>query len=122
MSSHAVAAKAGRDSWSSMTLRARRLPRAGFAALARAKRFSTPHFTLAVTQNTAQRGCAVVVSKAVAASAVRRHQLKRRARSILLPWCRGSYALAVFAKPGAANLPFAAIHAELMPVLASLPL
>ncbi len=102
-----------------MIPRARRLPRAGFGALVRAKRLSSPHFTVSAAP-TPRGGGAVVVPKKVAPRSVDRHLLKRRALTILAPWCRPHLALVIYAKAGSPFLPFAALRNELTSLLGKL--
>jgi len=80
-----------------------------------AKRGTTPHFSLTLSR--AGVGTAVVVSKKVAKSSVARHLLKRRVREAVAPWNSDSYALIIYARPGAAALPYSGIIAELSPLL-----
>ncbi len=94
------------------------LSRADFShvtADVKARRAASTYFS-AVGSRTGV-GCAVVVSKKVAKSAVGRHLLKRRVREALGPWYSNSYALIVYARPGSASLPYAEITAELNALL-----
>lgn len=99
--------------------RGRRLPRAGFDALVRAKRLSSQHLSLSVAP-TKSGGCAVVVSKKVAPRSVDRHLIKRRILSVLMPLCKPDTALVVYAKAGSARLPFSTLKQELLALLGKL--
>ncbi len=94
------------------------LSRSDFTAVSSdrsAKRVNTTHFS--VTTSPAGVGCAVVVSKKVAKSSVQRHLLKRRVREAVAPFCDASSALIVYARAGAASLPYSEIVAELSSLL-----
>jgi ribonuclease P protein component len=101
-----------------MLPRARRLPRAGFAALSRARRLDSPHFKVAWSLGV--RGCAVVVPKKVAPRAVDRNLLKRRVLALVAARYRDGGALVVFAKPGSRGLSMNSIRQELEPLFATL--
>jgi ribonuclease P protein component len=104
-----------------MIIRGRRLPRASFGALVRAKRLTSQHFVVSLAP-VARGGVAVVVPKKVAAHSVDRHLLKRRVLSVLAPWARPHTALVVHAKTGSPALPFAALKRELEGLLGKLHL
>ena len=80
-----------------------------------AKRATSAHFSVVCSQ--AGVGSAVVVSKKVAKSSVERHLLKRRVREAVAPWNSDLYALIVYAKAGAAALPYSQIVSELSSLL-----
>ncbi|MBU2103398.1 ribonuclease P protein component [Patescibacteria group bacterium] len=94
-----------------------RLSRAHFAPSGPEKRLASPHFSLSVRESSSQGGCAAVVSKKVAKLAVSRHRLKRRILVSARPWCSSSCAVVVYARPGAAELSFEELHAELSSLL-----
>lgn len=99
-----------------MLPRARRLPRASFPlAAAGPLRAASTHLSLSASNAVA--GYAVVVSKKVARRSVDRHRLKRRLFS-LLRGGRLPSALVVYARKGAAELPFPALKEELRALLA----
>jgi RNase P protein component len=102
-----------------MIPRARRLPRAGFATLARAKRLSSPHFSISIAP-APRGGLAAVVPKKVAARSVDRHLLKRRIFSVISPYFLPHRVLVVHAKAGAAGIPFPSLRAELTALLDTL--
>ena len=83
-----------------------------------AKRGSTPHFS--VVCSVFGVGSAVVVSKKVAKSSVQRHQIKRRIREIIAPWCSDSFGIIVYARAGSAALPYSDMASELTPLLRSI--
>ena len=62
-------------------------------------------------------GSAVVVSKKVAKSSVKRHLIKRRVREATAPWNSDSYALIIYARTGSDTLPYSEIVSELTPLL-----
>jgi ribonuclease P protein component len=80
-----------------------------------AKRATSAHFS--VTFSRQGVGSAVVVSKKVAKSSVERHLLKRRVREAAAPWNSDVHALIVYARPGAAALPYSEIVSELTSLL-----
>jgi ribonuclease P protein component len=80
-----------------------------------AKRAVSPHFS--VNMSRMGVGAAVVVSKKVAKSSVARHLLKRRVREASAPWNSDAYAIIIYARAGAASLPYSEIVAELSPLL-----
>ncbi|HEX8947100.1 MAG TPA: ribonuclease P protein component [Candidatus Paceibacterota bacterium] len=99
-----------------MSARRRRLARHDFPALlAAGKRVSSEHFSVVYTGNVS--GYAVVVSKKVAKTAVRRHLLKRRIRAIL-EHTDVPNGCAIFARSGADTLSFGALETELQTLLA----
>ncbi len=100
-----------------MLPRQRRLSRTGFSSLARARKAQSPHLSLSWSSGAPHAGAAVVVSKKVAAHAVDRHLLKRRILSVLTHYPLEHTAVVVFAKPGAATLPFSALKMELEKLL-----
>lgn len=59
----------------------------------------------------------MVVSKKVSKSSVDRHQLKRRIKAVIKPWCTPGRVLIVHARTGAATLPFPELEAELTELL-----
>jgi len=99
-----------------MLPRSRRLPRAGFeqAGLTRA---ASPHFSISFGEGRPLKGGAVVVSKKVAKSSAGRHLLKRRVRETVRPWVLPGRALIIHARPGADQLPFPELKAELEALL-----
>lgn len=100
-----------------MLPRRARLSREGFDSLAKARRFSTRHFSLSVEENGPFSGVGVVVPKKVARFAVGRHLLKRRIYSILADFQNSSRALAVFVRPGSNALSFEELKQELLELL-----
>jgi ribonuclease P protein component len=95
-----------------------RLPRARFAQVARAPaRASAAHFSLVASS--AARGAAVVVGKSVAKRAVDRNRLKRRVFAALRARARPP-AVIVYARKGAAALPYRAIAEELAAAIAKI--
>lgn len=104
-----------------MLPRSKRLPRAAFPGLLRkGKRSETEHFSGIWTTAHPQGGCAVVVSKKVAASSVTRHLVKRRVMDAIASRCLPGAALVIHARPGAAKLPYAALAEELSTLLDTL--
>ncbi len=99
--------------------RGRRLPRAAFPALLRAKRLSSPHFGVSVA-SAPRGGCAVVIPKKAVPHSVDRHLLKRRVLSVLKKWYAPHMALVVYAKNGSSTLPFRIIQSELEALLGKL--
>lgn len=100
-----------------MLPRSQRLTRGHFTASQKtAKRLSGEYFTLVVSPSPVFRG-AVVVSKKVAAKAVLRNLIKRRVMHVLEknPPLPGTYV--VYAKKGAAALPFSKIEEEVTSLL-----
>ena len=97
-----------------------RLSRSGFEAARGLRRASSAHFSVSYTDHAALAGCAVVVSKKVAKSAVQRHLMKRRIRPLLLPFAGGTRAIIVHALPGSAELPPSALRDELTTLLRSI--
>lgn len=90
-----------------------RLTRAHFAPSGPEKRLASPHFSLSVRETPEKGGCAVVISKKVSKSSVGRHLLKRRALSVMLPFCSPARVLIVYARPGAVSLDYPALSKEL---------
>lgn len=62
-------------------------------------------------------GGAVVVSKKAAKRSVDRHLLKRRIKAVLKPWLTSGRLIIIHVRPGAMELPFAALEAELTALL-----
>ena len=101
-----------------MIPRSMRLSRAHFAPLGPETRAASPHFSLSVREAPQNGGCATVISKKVAKLSVSRHLLKRRMLSVMKPYCTKDRAVIVYARPGAAALPYPALAAELSELLA----
>ena len=103
-----------------------RLSRRGFVAASgdsTAKRATSPHFSATSSQMPdGNGGCAVVVSKKVAKSAVARHLLKRRTRATLQSWCSPTHGLIVYARAGSSVLTFQQIEEEINQLLPRLGL
>jgi ribonuclease P protein component len=72
---------------------------------------------LSVRDTAEKGGCAVVISKKVSKLSVGRHLLKRRALSVIAPWCSSTRILIVYARPGAASLDYPALSKELLALL-----
>ena len=94
-----------------------RLTRAHFALHGPEKRVSSPHFSLSIRTSDGSGGCAAVIAKKVAKLSVTRHKMKRRILAIAGPWCSEKRALVIYARPGSALLPFAALSEELETLL-----
>lgn len=99
-----------------MLPRRSRLPRAAFPDARGAFRAASVHFSLSWAPVKAG-GAAAVVSKKVARRAVDRHLLKRRMLEVLRPYASPSRSLVAYAKAGSLGLPYAAVKAELEPLL-----
>lgn len=98
-----------------------RLSRAHFAPHGPEKRVSSAHFSLSLRAAAPKTGgCAAVVSKKVARHAVARHLIKRRIFAVIRPFCQDDHALVVFARSGAATLPFSVVQEEILSLLAQL--
>lgn len=95
-----------------------RLSRAHFAPSGPEKRLVSSHFSVSVRPAPATGGCAVVVAKKVARLSVSRHLLKRRVLSVLRPSCTKDRAIIVYARPGAASLPYTELKDEIESLLA----
>ena len=80
-----------------------------------AKRLTSSHFSITISNKGI--GVAVVVSKKVAKSSVERHLLKRRIREVVAPFSTDKGAVIVYARPGAAALPFSEITTEIHALL-----
>ncbi len=80
-----------------------------------AQRLTSSHFSVTISNKGI--GLAVVVSKKVAKSSVARHLLKRRIREIVAPFSSDMSAVIVYARPGAALLPFSEIATEISTLL-----
>ena len=80
-----------------------------------AKRASSQHFSVTISR--AGVGTAVVVSKKVAKSSVKRHLIKRRVREATAAWNSDTRALILYARAGSDSLPYSEIVAELTPLL-----
>lgn len=100
-----------------MLPRRRRLSREGFDSLSKARRFSSTHFSIAVSENGPHKGFGVVVSKKVARLAVSRHLMKRRIYSILSTFNAEKWAVVVYVRAGAEKIPFSSIESELRQLL-----
>ncbi len=100
-----------------MLNRKMRLSRAHFAPSGPEKRAASPHFSVSVRETAEKGGCAVVISKKVSKLSVGRHLLKRRALSVIAPWCSPTRILIVYARPGAASLDYPALSKELSELL-----
>lgn len=90
-----------------------RLARAHVASPTHGTKSTGAHFSVSVREGLGVGGCAVVVSKKVAALSVTRHRLKRRMLAVMRPWCTPDVALVVYARPGSAVLPFSELAEEL---------
>jgi ribonuclease P protein component len=101
-----------------MLKRPSRLSREGVTATSRGKRLTAPHFSISYAPLGGQ--AAVVVSKKTARKSVDRHLLKRRVMAILAPHTGKKHSFVVYARGGAAALPFRMVKAELEPLLATL--
>lgn len=101
-----------------MIPRSMRLSRAHFAPSGPETRAASSHFSLSVREAPQNGGCATVISKKVAKLSVSRHLLKRRMLSVMKPYCTKDRAVIVYARPGAAALPYPALAAELSELLA----
>ncbi|MDR3547893.1 MAG: ribonuclease P protein component [Candidatus Pacebacteria bacterium] len=105
-----------------MFSRPMRLSREAIASISgdpAAKRATSEHFSVVFSTNdrAAASGCAVVVSKKISKTSVRRHLLKRRIRAALKEWCSRDYVLIVYARAGSSSLPYSAIAEELSRLL-----
>jgi ribonuclease P protein component len=103
-----------------------RLSRRGFMEVSAdrsAKRATSEHFSAVLSvSHLSNSGCAVVVSKKVAKSAVARHLLKRRIRAALHEWCSSSHGLILYARAGSTEVPFSEISSEISNLLPRLGL
>lgn len=100
-----------------MLPRSRRLPRAGFEQIAGLQRSASRHFSISYIASAPLSGGAVVVSKKMAKRSVDRHQLKRRIKAVMKPWCLPGRVLIVHARSGASTLPFVELESELTGLL-----
>lgn len=100
-----------------MLPRRNRLSREGFDSLSNARRYSSKHFSVAVSKSTQIQGFGVVVSKKVSRLSVGRHLIKRRIYSVLKDFGATNSALIVYVRPGAEKLPFSTLRAELTELL-----
>lgn len=100
-----------------MLSRNMRLSRAHFAPHGPEKRLASSHFSLSIRESGSQGGCAAVISKKVAKLSVTRHLLKRRILAVMRPWCSGSRALVIYARPGATSLDFPTLSNEITELL-----
>ena len=94
-----------------------RLSRAHFAPTGPETRAASPHFSLSLRKTEGQGGCATVISKKIAKLSVSRHLLKRRMLSVMKECCAKDTALIVYARPGAAALPYQELKVELTELL-----
>ena len=101
-----------------------RTHRAGKEYFAKAKspgrRFSTPHFSTLTTPSGKEKKFSVVISGKVARSAVARNKLRRRVYGVIrdeIPRMRGGVVMIVYARTGAAGLPYRTIHEEIVRLL-----
>ena len=94
-----------------------RLSRAHFAPLGPETRAASTHFSLSVRSTDGTGGCAAVISKKIAKLSVLRHLLKRRMLSVMKDYCSKNTALIVYARPGAATLPYQELKTELSELL-----
>jgi ribonuclease P protein component len=77
-------------------------------------RAQSPHFSVSYgTADDGHGGAAVVVSKKVDTSSVKRHIVKRRVREALREFARQDQVLIVYVRPGSVSLTFQEIQAEL---------
>ncbi len=100
-----------------MLPRSHRLPRAGFEQIAGLQRAASRHFSISYIESAPLSGGAAVVSKKVAKRSVDRHQLKRRMKAVMKPWCVPGRVLIIHARTGAAVLPFPELEGELTGLL-----
>lgn len=103
-----------------MLPRSLRLMREGFSHYSGLKRTGTPHFSISYGLVPSDGGSAVIVPKKVIASAVARHQMKRRLRALLRPWSAKDRVIIVSVRKGAGELSFADIEHELSDALAGI--
>ncbi|HVX90107.1 MAG TPA: ribonuclease P protein component [Candidatus Paceibacterota bacterium] len=101
-----------------MLKRTSRLPREGFQSVAGGRRLIAPHFSISYRPGAGQG--AVVVSKKAAPKSVDRHLVKRRVMDLIRPHIGHGVSFIVYARKGAAALPFRAIRGELEPLFATL--
>lgn len=94
-----------------------RLSRAHFAPLGPETRAASTHFSISLRNADGTGGCATVISKKVAKLSVSRHLLKRRMLSVMKDYCTKNMALIVYARPGAAALPYPELKTELSELL-----
>ena len=80
-------------------------------------RAASSHFSLSLRKTEGQGGCATVISKKIARLSVSRHLLKRRMLSVMKDYCAKDMALIVYARPGAATLPYQELKIELTELL-----
>lgn len=99
-----------------MLPRRHRLSRASFPGRGAGRRAETPHFSLVAGASSAG-GASAVVSKKVARRAVDRNLLKRRMLSLMRPYVDHARFLVVYARSGAAALPYPALAEELTALL-----
>lgn len=99
-----------------MLPRRSRLSRAAFPDSRSSYRAASAHFSL-IWAPAKAGGAAAVVSKKVARRSVDRHLLKRRMLEVLRPYADPSRSLVAYAKAGSLGLPYAAVRAELEPLL-----
>ena len=95
-----------------------RLSRAHFAPTGPETRATSPYFSLSLRNADGKGGCATVISKKIARLSVSRHLLKRRMLSVMKDHCAKDRVLIVYARPGAAALPYQELKAELSELLA----
>lgn len=100
-----------------MIPRKMRLSRAHFAPQGPETRVASAHFSLSAWEAPQEGGLAAVISKKIARLSVSRHLLKRRILSVALPFGSPDRAIVIYARPGAAALPYSELKAELSALL-----
>lgn len=92
-----------------------RISRAAFTNTGKEMRVVSPHFSVSMREGTP--GAAVIISKKVEKTSVGRHRLKRRVVAAIEHHLPLEAALFIYARAGAAQLPYAAIREELTSLL-----
>ena len=103
-----------------MLPRSKRLSREGFDLLTRARRTTSEHFSISYTEPSKIGGFGIVTPKKIAPLSVNRHKMKRQVRSVLAEYSHGGRAIVIFARKGAATLPFVSMQDELSTLLRSI--
>lgn len=102
-----------------MIPRRMRLSRAHFAPTSPETRVASEHFSVSVRKVTSgEGGVAAVIAKKSAKLSVSRHLLKRRMLAVLAPFYQENRAIIAYARPGAKELAYPALAAELEDLVA----
>ncbi len=103
-----------------MAERRERLKRADFEAVshtADTKRLASTHFSIVFIRKTEKSGSAIVISKKIEKSAVKRHLLKRRVSEVIRAVDVPEGSLIVYAREGSSALSFTELSGELHTLL-----